>query len=331
MDIKFLVIGSNSFTGSHFINYCLDKKDKVIGISRSKELKENFLVYKKNKNLKKKFKFYQYDLNKDLYKIINLIKKKKPTHIVNFASQSMVAQSWETPLDWYNTNVISSVKFIKLIKEFKFIKKFVHISTPEVYGNTSKNLKENSIYNPTTPYAISRACFDMHLMQEAINFNFPVVFTRAANVYGPGQQLYRIIPRTIYSCYFNEKLKLDGGGLSKRSFIYIDDVVRATYNVALKGVPGSIYHISNNHEISILKLVKKIFYECESNFPKKVIVGPERKGKDKMYSLSYSKIKKKLNWKPKISIDEGLDKTISWFKENIKSLEKESILYKHKK
>ena len=76
MDIKFLVIGSNSFTGSHFINYCLDKKDKVIGISRSKELKEYFLVYKKNKNLKKKFKFYQYDLNKDLYKIINLIKKK---------------------------------------------------------------------------------------------------------------------------------------------------------------------------------------------------------------------------------------------------------------
>ena len=331
MDIKFLVIGSNSFTGSHFINYCLDKKDKVIGISRSKELKEYFLVYKKNKNLKKKFKFYQYDLNKDLYKIINLIKKKKPTHIVNFASQSMVAQSWETPLDWYNTNVISSVKFIKLIKEFKFIKKFVHISTPEVYGNTSKNLKENSIYNPTTPYAISRACFDMHLMQEAINFNFPVVFTRAANVYGPGQQLYRIIPRTILFIKQGKKLQLHGGGHSERSFIHIDDVSDATLKIALNGMIGETYHISTKSSITIRNLVSLICAKMNANFDDCVDIVEDRPGKDAAYLLNSNKLRGSLDWADYISLDAGIDQVINWVDSNIDILAKELDYYVHKK
>ena len=331
MRLKFLVLGSNSFSGSHFINFCINKKHKVVGVSRSSEQKNFFLQYKNNKNLKNYFRFFQYDINENLQKLINLIISEKPSHIVNFASQSMVAQSWNNPLDWYNTNVISSIKLINAIKNKKYIKKFVHISTPEVYGSTKKNLKENTNYNPTTPYAISRACFDSHLMQLAINEKLPVVFTRAANVYGPGQKLYRIIPRSIFSCFSEKKMKLDGGGLSKRSFIYIDDVVEATYKISINGKKGSIYHISNNEEISIIDLVKKIFFKCDSNFKKKVLLGPERKGKDKLYSLDWSKIKKDLKWTPKIKIEEGIDKTIEWFKENRKNLIKEKITYTHKK
>ncbi len=331
MKAKFLVIGSNSFSGSHFIDHCINKNHQVIGISRSKEKKNFFLRYKSNKKLKSNFKFYKLDINNDMSKIKKMIKFYKPTHIVNFASQSMVAQSWEMPLDWYRTNVISSVKLIQSIKSMKFLKRYVHISTPEVYGNTPKNLRENTSYNPTTPYAISRASFDMHLMQEAINFDLPVVFTRAANVYGPGQDLYRIIPRSIFSCFSKNTMKLDGGGLSKRSFIYIDDVVRATYKVAIRGKKQSIFHISTNQEISILNLVKKIFKFCNSDFKKKVIIGPERKGKDKIYSLNSSKIKKELRWKPKVSLNEGIKKTINWFELNKKKLIKEKVTYQHKK
>ncbi len=331
MKKKFLIIGSNSFTGSNFVNYCLNKNHKIIGISRSKELKDFYLAYKNNKKLNNNFTFFKLDLNKDLKKIIKLIKKIKPSHIVNFASQSMVGQSWINPIDWYQTNVISSVELIESIKDYKFIKRYVHISTPEVYGNTKINISENTNYNPTTPYAISRACFDTHIMQVFKSSGFPVVFTRAANVYGPGQQLYRIIPRSIYSCFTNKKMKLDGGGLSKRSFIYIDDVVEATYKISLYGKNGSIYHISNNQEISILHLVKKIFLKCNSNFTQKVLLGPERKGKDKLYSLDFSKIKKDLKWRPKVKIEDGIDKTIKWFKKNDKDLIKEKIIYIHKK
>lgn len=331
MKKTFLIIGSNSFTGSNFIDFCLKKNHKVIGISRSKEIKDLFLVYKKNINLKKNFVFFKLDLNKNLVKILSLIKKAKPTHIVNFASQSMVAQSWVHPIDWYQTNVISSVKLVEGIKNFKFIKKYVHISTPEVYGKTSFNMIEKSSYNPTTPYAISRACFDTHAMQLYQNNGFPIVFTRAANVYGPGQQLYRIIPRSIYACFTNEKLKLDGGGLSKRSFIYIDDVVEATYKISIKGKNGEIYHISNKKIVTILNLVKKIFQMCRSNFSQNVIIGPERKGKDKVYSLNSKKLVKRLNWKAKISLENGIKKTIAWFLKNEKRLIKEKIFYQHKK
>tara|TARA_Y100000816_G_scaffold287987_1_gene271698 strand:+ start:4367 stop:5362 length:996 start_codon:yes stop_codon:yes gene_type:complete len=331
MQKKFLIVGSNSFTGSHFVNYCLNNNHKVIGISRSKEILDFYLPYKNNPKTKKNFFFYKLDLNKHLTKIVKVIKTTKPTHIVNFASQSMVAESWKTPIDWYKTNVISLVKLIENIKNFKFIKKYVHISTPEVYGNTKLNMSENTNYNPTTPYAISRACFDTHLMQICNNSGFPAVFTRAANVYGPGQQLYRIIPRSIYSCYTNKKLMLDGGGLSKRSFIYIDDVVNATYKISTMGKIGEIYHISTNELISILAVVKKIFSICKSNFKKKVIVGPERKGKDKLYSLSSQKLYKQFNWKAKVKIENGIQKTLEWFLKNKTELIKQKVYYKHKK
>ena len=331
MKKKFLIIGSNSFTGSHFVDFCLKKSHKITGISRSSELQDFYLAYKKNPKLRKNFVFFKLDLNRDLKKIIKLIKTTKPSHIVNFASQSMVAQSWISPVDWYQTNVISSIKLIENIKSFKFIKKYIHISTPEVYGNTKLKIYENTNYNPTTPYAISRACFDTHLMQVYKNCGFPVVFTRAANVYGPGQQLYRIIPRSIYSCYTNKKLKLDGGGLSKRSFIYVDDVVSATYRIAIKGKKGEIYHISNNKLISILDLVKKIFTICKSNFNEKVLIGPEREGKDKVYSLNSRKLKQNFKWKTNISLEKGIKKTLEWFLENQKKLIKQKVDYKHKK
>ncbi len=330
MNRSFLVIGSNSLTGSHFINFLIKKGHKVCCISRSKEQKKYFLGYDQYIN-SKKYKFYKLDLNKDLKKIIRIIKKKKPNYIINFSSQSMVAQSWDQPLDWYTTNVISSIKLVEDLKNLNFIKKFVQISTPEVYGSTKKNLKENINYNPSTPYAISRACFDNHLFALFKNFKFPVVFTRAANVYGPGQKLYRIVPATIYSSIFNKKIKLDGGGKSKRSFIYVTDVVDATYKIALSGKPGNIFHISTNNLISIKNLVKKIFMMTKGKFKKNVSISKERLGKDKIYSLSNNKIKNELNWKPRVELKEGLFKTIEWFLRYNKKLKFENRSYIHTK
>ena len=114
----------------------------------------------------------------------------------------------------------------------------MYTSTPEVYGSTGRNwINEGLVYKPSTPYATSRAACDMHLMNYYEAYNFPVVFTRAANVYGEGQQLYRIIPRTILSCLCNKKMELHGGGESERSFIHINDVVNATMQIAEEAQP----------------------------------------------------------------------------------------------
>ena len=206
---KFLIIGSNSFSGSSFINYLLDKDHAVVGLSRSREKSEIFASYKHNKNFKRKYKFYKVDINKskDLYKINKIINKFRPQIVVNYAAQGMVNESWKKPEDWYKTNIIAQTNLYKLLKK-KFIKKIIHVTTPEVYGNNTSTLKETTRFNPSTPYAISRAALDWHLLENYKQFNLPVILTRTANVFGPTQDLYRIVPKTILNSLLKKKFIL---------------------------------------------------------------------------------------------------------------------------
>ena len=327
---KFLVIGSNSFSGSHLVDYLLNLEYKVFGASRSKEPNNVFLPYKSSKFIKN-FQFIKFDINKNVNSIKKLILKNKITHVVNFSTQSMVGQSWENPADWYNTNVLGTINFLNEIKNLRNIKKYVHVSTPEVYGSTKKNLKESRAYFPSTPYAISRAACDMHLYSLFKNYKFPVVFTRAANVYGPGQQLYRIIPKTILSLKLNRKLKLDGGGKSKRSFIYITDVAKATYELCKKSTNGEVYHISTSHLISIKDLVKMTFKIKNISTKNYVKISSDRIGKDSLYSLSSDKIRKEIKWRPNVTLKDGLLKTIKWAEDNIDILKTQKDRYIHKR
>jgi dTDP-glucose 4,6-dehydratase len=159
---------------------------------------------------------------------------------------------------------------------------------------------------------------------------FPVVFTRTANVYGPGQALYRIVPKTILSSVLHKKLHLDGGGRARRSFIHIEDASEATYRVAISGELGETYHISTNELISIKDLVQKIFKKTNGNYGKNVIETEDRIGKDLGYFLNSSKIKKELNWQPKVNLDEGLDQTILWVNDNLQELSRKPLNYEHK-
>ncbi len=326
----FLVLGSNSFSGSNIINYLLNKNHKVIGVSRSKEIKKCFLPYKNNKNYKL-FLFKKIDINNDIKKLKKIILKHKPTVVINYIAQGMVAESWINPEDWYNTNIISQTLLYKDLSNYKFIKKLIHVTTPEVYGSTPKKIKENYNFNPSTPYAISRATMDVHLYKFFQNYKLPVIFTRTANVYGPGQQLYRIIPKSFMCSKKNIKLNLHGGGKSLRSFIYIDDASKATYLISEKGKIGETYHISTKNFISIKQLVKKISKIQSLKFAKLCKIGSDRIGKDHSYKLDSSKLRKKLNWKPSIGINKGLFLTKNWIDDNYFELKKLKLQYKHKK
>ena len=330
MSSRFIVIGSNSFSGSNFIHHILKKKHKVLGLSRSKEINSIFLPYK-NINKNKTFKFLQMDLNYQLDRIIKLMHDFKPEYIINFAAQGMVAESWKNPTDWYKTNVLSQVKLHDHLRKFSTIKKYLHFTTPEVYGNTNKLCKESFNFQPSTPYAVSRASCDLHLMSFFKSYKFPVVFTRAANVYGPAQQLYRIIPKTMLFARLGKKIKLHGGGLSRRSFIHINDVSEATLKVITKGIAGETYHISTKEFISIKELVKKISKMTNVNIKNLVEISDERLGKDQAYLLDAKKIRKDFGWKDKINLSDGLQSTLRWIDDNINILKKLPVEYKHKK
>ena len=326
-----LIIGSNSFAGSSFVNFLLKNKHKVIGVSRSKELNNIYLPYKENKFYKTKFKFLKGDLNinKDLDKIIDIVKKYKIKYIVNFAAQGMVAESWINPEDWYRTNILSNSKLIKELSKIK-IKKYLNFSTPEVYGNTPNLIKENFNFNPSTPYAISRAGQDMNLLAYSKYNNFPVVFTRTANIFGPYQQLYRIIPKAIMCAKKKINLELHGGGSSIRSFILMEDVNNALYKILFdKNNVAQTYHISTNQFISIKDLVIKIFKKINSN-TSLIKITDERKGKDHGYLLNSSKLRKTYKWKNEFKLDEGINETIRWVEKNYKILKNEKLKYSHK-
>ena len=212
----------------------------------------------------------------------------KPDYIVNFAAQSMVAESWQYPADWFMTNTVSTVKLHDHLRQCDFLKRYVHISTPEVYGSCSGFVKEDFALNPSTPYAVSRAAADMSLRTFHAAYQFPVVTTRAANVYGPGQQLYRIIPRTILFILLGRKLQLHGGGVSTRSFIHMKDVSDATWRIMLNGDNGHTYHISTNEVVSIRELVERICKKLNVNFEDHVEMVGERLGKDTAYHFDSS-------------------------------------------
>ena len=325
----FLVIGSNSFSGAQFIKYLLEYGNIVIGVSRSNEINDVYLPYKEEVS-NKNFKFYPIDINQQLAQLVEILNDFKPEYIVNFAAQGMVAQSWETPQDWYQTNVVGQVKLHDQLRKLKFIKKYVHVTTPEAYGSTYGWIKESFNFAPSTPYAVSRAACDLHLMSFFKAYGFPVVFTRAANVYGPGQQLYRIIPRTMLYARLGKKMKLHGGGLSTRSFIHMDDVSAATFKIALDGIPGDSYHISTNETITIRGLVEKICELTNANFTELVEVSEDRLGKDQAYLLDSTKLRENFNWEDKVNLEQGLNDTLSWVDKNIEILKSLPADYIHK-
>ncbi len=328
--MKIVVLGSNAFSGASFVNFALGKGAEVIGISRSDEPHPAFLPYRWS-GKDEAFQFYAYDLNKHLDDIMALMARERPDYVVNFAAQSMVGQSWDHPEDWFRTNAVSTVSLHnRLRKECEGLKRYVHITTPEVYGSTNGWITEETPYNPSTPYAVSRAAGDMSLKTFVDAYNFPAVSTRAANVYGPGQQLYRIIPRTILFIRLGQKLQLHGGGHSLRSFIHIDDVSDATWRVMTDGEIGQTYHISTDEIVSIRQLVERICEKMGVPFEDAAEVVGERLGKDAAYMLDSSKIRKTLDWADQITLDQGLEACIAWVDENLEDLKKQNFDYIHK-
>ena len=327
--MRFSIIGSNSFSGSHFVRHLLAQSHTVLGLSRSTEIEAVFNPYHSLSRINN-WTFNKIDArNADALRLALL--EFSPDFVVNFAAQSMVGQSWLSPEDWYETNVVGVAKLTKTLMELPNLQRYVHVTTPEVYGSTDGWIKESFDFRPSTPYAVSRAAGDWHLKCVFEEFGLPVVFTRAANVYGPGQQLYRIVPRAILSALLHRKLPLDGGGLSTRSFIHIDDVARATQMIAENGKNGETYHISTDYLITIRGLVEQICELTGIPFESFVKIVGDRPGKDKAYQLDSSKIKHELGWAPEISLVEGLLDTLKWVQGNLEELSVLPVAYSHKK
>lgn len=325
----YVVIGSNSFSGSDFIDLLLeDPGKKVIGISRSPEKSALFLPYKAKQS--PNFKFHQLDLNKDMNKIISLLDEVKPAYIVNFAAQSEVAPSWENPGQWFQTNAVAVTELADALNKRKFLKRYVHISSPEVYGTCVGVVKEDAPFNPSTPYAASKVAGDMSLFTFVKNFNFPLVMIRSTNVYGAHQQLFKIIPRSVIYLKLGKTIELHGGGAAVKSYIHIRDISRGELAALEKGRPGEIYHLSPDNGIAVKDVVRIICDKMGVDFGKATKTVTERLGQDKAYVIDSSKARKEFGWKPVVSMEEGLAGVVEWIETNWDVIKKEPLEYIHK-
>ena len=327
---KFLVLGANSFSGQDFVDLLLDNPaNEVIGVSRSEERSELFLSYK-SRDYGTRYRYFQIDLNQQMPELLELLDAERPDYIVNFAAQSEVAPSWVYPEHWFQTNCVALARLVNHLRKSSYLRRYLHISSPEVYGTFLGKLDEDAPLNPTTPYAASKAGADLLLSTYFGQFDFPLVTVRATNVYGPGQQLFKIIPRSAIYLKLGKTIELHGGGKAVKSYIHIRDVSRGELAALQCGQLGHIYHLAPEEGIAVRDVVRMVCERAGRGFDDSTTVVEERPGQDPAYVIDSRRAREELGWSPQIDLETGLSEVVSWVEEYWDEITRQPLEYRHK-
>ena len=328
---KIIVTGGLGFIGSNLIDLLIKKKYSVINIDKV-TYSSNFYNVKKYKDLKN-YKFIKCDIGNK--KIKKILLKYKPICIFNLAAETHVDRSIDNPNNFIQSNIVSVFKLLEYFKEYskKYKSKLIHISTDEVYGDILLGRSsENYPYNPSSPYAASKAASD-HLVNSYVKtYNLPAIITNCSNNYGPKQHPEKLIPKIIYNILNNKTVPIYGTGKNSREWIYVKDHCEALLKIFLKGKIGEFYNIGSNNNLNNLNVTKEIlsFAQKLIKIGNKVKINfvKDRPGHDMRYALDSSKIKKKIGWYPKTTFKKGIKLTFEWYYNNTsyyKSLSKKDI------
>lgn len=314
--MKLLVTGGAGFIGSNFIRYMLKEHDDVIVTNLDK------LTYAGNlKNLEEvendsRHRFVKGDIA-DRELVSKLFREEEFDAVVNFAAESHVDRSILDSAPFVETNIKGTQVLLDLAGKHG-IGRFIQISTDEVYGslgNTGK-FTEDSLLEPNSPYAASKAAADMLCRAYYKTYGLPIIITRSSNNYGPYQHPEKLIPLMILKALNDESLPVYGDGRNVRDWLYVGDNCRAIDIVLRKGKVGEIYNIGGSEErrnIEVVKLILKKLGKPESL----IRFVQDRPGHDWRYALDISKIKRELGWQPTYCFEQGLKQTITWYVDNL--------------
>lgn len=327
---KIVVLGANSFSGQDFVDLMLDNPDnEVLGVSRSPERSVMFLRYKLRDDLSR-YRYFQIDLNRQMSALLQLLDAEQPGYVVNFAAQSEVAPSWEYPEHWFQTNCVALAQLGNHLRKRDYLRRYLHVSSPEVYGTCVGTVTEDAAFNPSTPYAASKAAADLLLSTFLKQFGFPLLTVRATNVFGARQQLFKIIPRSVIYIKQGRKIELHGGGVAVKSYIHIRDVSRGELAVLERGQPGRVYHLSPDRGVEVRDVVRTICQQIGVQFEDATRTSAERPGQDAAYVIDSRRARTELGWLPQISLEEGLSEVVHWVEENLNEILQQPLDYKHK-
>ena len=316
--INLLITGGCGFIGSNFINYIFSKNNyKIVNIDAmyycANENNVNENIRTSDNYILKKGNLCDFNFVEDVIKKYNI------THIIHFAAQSHVQNSFEDSISFTHDNILGTHTLLEVCRKYGKIERFIHVSTDEVYGESmlesdEKHKTEHSVLCPSNPYAATKAGAELIAQSYYHSFKLPIIISRGNNVYGPNQYPEKLIPRFINLLQNNEKVTIQGDGSNVRAFLHAYDTASAFECILTKGKIGEIYNIGcdENMEYSVLEvakiLIKMIKNTTEYNDWIKYI--EDRPFNDKRYYISNEKVKN-LGWNITINFIDGLQKLLN--------------------
>lgn len=312
--MKVLVTGGAGFIGSNFIRHLLNSRPDVSVINFDK------LTYAGNPESlvdvagNSRYSFIKGDVSDS--NAVSSVFESGVDAVVNFAAETHVDRSIEDASPFLRTNIVGTQCLLEAARRHK-LATFIHISTDEVYGSAPAGVSftEETFLDPRSPYAASKASADHFVSAYANTYGVSAVILRCTNNYGPYQFPEKLIPLIIANASENKSLPIYGDGLQERDWLFVEDYCRAIALSLEKAKPGAIYNVSAGSPQPNLKIVKTILHQLGK--PESLMqYVKDRPGHDRRYALDSSKIQRELGWKPQVSFEEGIRRTVQWYQTN---------------
>jgi dTDP-glucose 4,6-dehydratase len=312
-----LITGGCGFIGSNFVNYMVEKYPRTKFFNLDKL--DYCATTKNNQPIQhlKNYKFVKGDIL-DEYLVLCLLNEHNIDAVIHFAAQSHVDNSFGNSIAFTQNNVLGTHTLLEASRIYGRLKRFIHISTDEVYGEVHEGEShEHSTLDPTNPYAASKAAAEFMVKSYHYSFKLPVIITRGNNVYGPRQYPEKVIPKFLKHLESGEKCTIHGNGKNVRNFIHVLDTAKAVEKVLLKGDIGEIYNIGGTTELSVLDVATLLVHRLKPGEPVEdwLIYVEDRKFNDTRYSVSTEKLRA-LDWCQTIDFEEGFEGTVQWYLDN---------------
>ena len=324
---RFAILGGDGVFGTHMAKFLLGlpNTERVVSVGRNQRKPP---VYSLNVGLNdERFAYYQAHMVHEHDIFMHILGEEQPECIINFAALAY-ATSWNDSYRYYDSNVVSLAHITEDIRDRSWFRHWMQVGSSEVYGPaTDGPCAEGGPINPTSPYAVSKLAGDLHLKTYWEGAGFPNNVIRPSNAYGPGQQLYRVMPRAAYCALTGERFPLEGGGVAEKSFIHASDLSRAIYLIATQGRLGHIYNAGPASAVSIRKIVQLIAESAGVEMRSFADEVPGRATEDAKYWLDSTKIESELGWRPHIALEEGAREMVEWAKANLVALEQQPRQY----
>jgi dTDP-glucose 4,6-dehydratase len=309
---KLLVTGGAGFIGSEFVRQGVERGYQIAVIDKLSYAGD----VERLKNVEEKITFYKVDVT-DRVSLGEVFKKERPDIVVHWAAESHVDRSILDASPFLDTNIKGTQVLLDIARQYE-IKKFINISTDEVYGDLDEDgqFYEATPLNPSSPYSVSKASADMLGRAYHRTYGLPVITIRPSNNYGPWQYPEKLIPVVILKALNNQKVPVYAKGENVREWLFVSDCAKAVFETVEKGRAGEIYNVGSGEEkrnIDVVKAILKILGKTEDliEFVK------DRLGHDFRYSLNSDKIRREIGWNPKVQFPEGIQKTVKWYLDNV--------------